>query len=120
MACLKCGDEQDAHVQGREPQAPSAAGALSPLAQRAADAAVRVAAGLLSPGRWKAPQAVGVASMAALHNSASLPKNFAPYKATYKAMSPAKVSACLDQQPLLQPHTQLQWLTPSQCFDCDE
>lgn len=64
---------------------------MSPLAQRAADAAVRVAAGLLSPGRWKAPQAVGVSSIAALHNSASLPKNFAPYKYTYKAMSPAKV-----------------------------
>ena len=99
MAPLECDDKPDAHVQGREPQAASAAGALSPLAQRAADAAVRVAAGLLSPGRWKAPQAVGVASMAALHNSASLPKNFAPYKATYKAMSPAKVSACLISSP---------------------
>ncbi|CAL5218475.1 g160 [Coccomyxa viridis] len=65
--------------------------ALSPLAQRAADAAVRVAAGLLSPGRWKAPQAVGVSSMAALHNSASLPKNFAPYKSTYKPISPVQV-----------------------------
>ena len=51
-----------------------------------------MAAGLLSPGRWKAPQAVGISSIAALHNSASLPKNFAPYKYTYKAMSPAKVS----------------------------
>ncbi len=71
-----------------------AGSALSPLAQRAADAAVRVAAGLLSPGRWKAPQAVGVSSMAALHNSASLPKNFAPYKSTYKAMSPIKVRHC--------------------------
>ena len=99
MALSECCDELGAHVQGREPQAASAAGALSPLAQRAADAAVRVAAGLLSPGRWKAPQAVGVASMAALHNSASLPKNFAPYKATYKAMSPAKVSACLISSP---------------------
>jgi hypothetical protein len=82
-------------LQDQMAQTPSASSVLSPLAQRAADAAVRVAAGLLSPGRWKAPQAVGVSSIAALHNSASLPKNFAPYKYTYKTMSPAKVGVAL-------------------------
>ena len=81
-------------VQAHGAHAQSGPSALSPLAQRAADAAVRVAAGLLSPGRWKAPQAVGVSSMAALHKSASLPKNSAPYKSTYKAMSPIQVHAC--------------------------
>ncbi len=88
-------------MQAHGTQAQYSSSALSPLAQRAADAAVRVAAGLLSPGRWKAPQAVGVSSMAALHNSASLPKNFAPYKSTYKTISPVKVRRCYTAMALL-------------------
>ena len=86
-------------MQGREPQASERS--RRALAAGAACGGRGGARGRRAAVAWalEGTAGSGGCSMAALHNSASLPKNFAPYKATYKAMSPAKVSACLISSP---------------------
>ncbi len=85
-AALK-GSRQDSCATSTAAAAPTGA-PLSPLAQRAANAAVRAAAGWLSPGQWRSAQAAG---------SAASPR---------KPAAPARSSGPAAAQPASQPVTE--------------